>query len=405
MSKLENDTWILFYIKRSKLLKNGDAPIFVRITVNKVRAEFGLKKSVVPDLWNESKQRVKGKSTSAEDINAAIEKTIKKIEATTTYLSMQDVELTSELIKENIVGKKEDRRTILKIFKTHNENARKLIGIDFAEDTVERYETSFMHTKNFIKWQYKREDMPLDQINPHFISNYELYFKTVRNCSHNTTVKYLKNFKKIVRIALSNDWIKKDPFVNIKLILEPVDPVFLTNEELLTIINKKITIKRIEQVRDVFVFCCFTGLAFSDVKTLRSKHFSLENDVDTWINKKRTKTGQLSTVLVLDAAKRLLEKYKNHPDVTEKGMLLPVISNQKTNQYLKEIADICGIDKNISSHSARHTFATTVLLENDVPIEVVSKALGHSNIKITQHYARTTQKLIKRNMEKIKSLY
>ncbi len=405
MSKLENDTWILFYIKRTKLLKNGDAPIFVRITINKERTEFGLKKSVAPKLWDDSKQRAKGKSTSADEINAAIEKTIKKIEATTTYLSMQDVELTSELIKENIVGKKEDRRTILKIFKTHNENARKLIGIDFAEDTVERYETSYMHTKNFIKWQYKREDMPLDQINPHFISNYELYFKTVRNCSHNTTVKYLKNFKKIVRIALSNDWMKKDPFVNIKLILEPVDPVFLTNEELLTIINKKITIKRIEQVRDVFVFCCFTGLAFSDVKTLRSKHFSLENDMDTWINKKRTKTGQLSTVLVLDAAKRLLEKYKNHPDITEKGMLLPVISNQKMNQYLKEIADICGIDKNISSHSARHTFATTVLLENDVPIEVVSKALGHSNIKITQHYARTTQKLIKRNMEKIKSLY
>lgn len=405
MSKLENDTWILFYIKRTKLLKNGNAPIFVRITVNKERAEFGLKKSIDPKLWNESKQRAIGKSSSAEDINGAIDKTIKKIEATTTYLSMQDVELTSELIKENIVGKKEDRRTILKIFKSHNENARKLIGKNFAKDTVERYETSYMHTKNFIKWQYKREDMPLDQINQQFISNYELYFKTVRNCSHNTTVKYLKNFKKIVRIALNNDWMKKDPFANIKFKLEPVEPVFLTNEELLKIINKKITIKRIEKVRDVFVFSCFTGLAFSDVKTLRLKHFTLDKEVDTWINKKRKKTGQLSTLLVLDAAKRMLEKYKNHPDVQEKGMLLPVISNQKTNQYLKEIADICGIDKNLSSNSARHTFATTVMLENDVPLEVVSKALGHSNIKMTQHYARTTQKLIKRNMDKIKSLY
>ncbi len=405
MSKLENDTWILFYIKRSKLLKNGDAPIFVRITINKERAEFGLKKSIAPKYWNESKQRVKGKSTSADDINAAIEKNIKKIEAITTYLSMQDVELTSELIKENIVGKKEDRRTILKIFKTHNENARKLIGKNFAKDTVVRYDTSYKHTKDFIKWQYKREDLPLDQINQQFISNYELYFKTVRNCEHNTTVKYLKNFKKIIRIALNNDWMKKDPFANIKFKLEPVDPVYLTNEELMRLINKKITISRIENVRDVFIFCCFTGLAFSDVKTLKREHFSLDNEIDTWINKKRKKTGQLSTILLLDAAKRLLEKYKDHPDVIEKGMLLPVISNQKMNQYLKEIADICGIDKKLSTHSARHTFATTVMLENDVPIEVVSKALGHSNIKITQHYARTTEKLIKRNMKKITSMY
>ncbi len=405
MSKLENDTWILFYIKRTKLLKNGDAPIFVRITINKERTEFGLKKSVAPKLWDDSKQRVKGKSTSADDINSAIEKTIKKIEATTTYLSMQDVELTSELIKENIVGKKEDRRTILKIFKTHNENARKLIGKNFAEETVQRYETSYMHTRDFIRWQYKREDLPLDQINQQFVSNYELYFKTVRNCAHNTTVKYLKNFKKIIRIALDNDWMHKDPFATIRFKLKPVDAVYLTNEELNNLIHKEISIDRLHQVRDVFVFCCFTGLAFSDVKSLKKEHISTDANGITWIHKKRTKTKQMSTIFIIDAAKKLMAKYKNEPDLIEKSAILPVLSNQKMNAYLKEIGTLCGIEKPISTHTARHTFATTVALENNIPLEVVSKTLGHSSTKMTQRYARTTETLIKKNMEKIANLY
>jgi hypothetical protein len=191
MSGLENNTSILFFIKRTKLLKNGDAPIFVRITINKERAEFGLKKSVSPKSWDESKQRVKGKCSSAYDTNTAIEKVLTKIETTTNYLAMQGVEFTAELIKQEILGKKEDRRTILKIFKTHNENAHKLIGVDFAKATITRYETSYKHTKDFIKWQYNKEDMALDDINQYFIHQYDLYLKTVRNCSHNSSVKYL----------------------------------------------------------------------------------------------------------------------------------------------------------------------------------------------------------------------
>jgi len=401
----QGNTWILFYIKRTKLRKNGEAPIFARITVNKERAEFGLKKGILPKDWDESKQRAKGKTPSASDINNSIEDILKKIEAITAYISMEDGEISARLIKEKLVGKKENRRTILKIFQTHNENARKLIGKDFAKDTVIRYETSYKHTYDFIRWQYKREDLALDELNKSFVDNYEFYLKTVRDCSHNTTMKYLKNFKKIVLIALDNGWIKSNPFLNKKLTLIPVDPTFLSNDELMRIINKKIDIERTEKVRDVFVFCCFTGLAFSDVRTLKPNHFSLDHEVNTWINKKRVKTGQMSTLVVLDAAKRLMKKYENDPQVIEKGTMFPMVSNQKMNSYLKEIADICGIDKNITTHTARHTFATTVMLENGVPIEVVSKALGHSNIKITQHYARTTQKLIKNNMQKIAHLY
>jgi len=404
MSGQEN-TWILFFIKRTKLLKNGEAPIFVRITVDKERAEFGLKKSVLPKNWDESNQRVKGKSQTAEETNSSIDTILKKIEAITSYMAMEGEEITANIIKEKLVGKKEDRRTILKIFKTHNENARKLIGIDFAKATVVRYETSYKHTYDFIRWQYKREDLPLDEINQQFISNYELYFKTVRKCGHNTTTKYLKNFKKIIRIALDNGWIKKDPFASIRFKLKPVDAIYLTNNELKKIRTKQINIERIAQVRDVFLFCCFTGLAFSDVKTLKKEHISVDPEGISWIHKKRHKTNQMSTILLFDVAKKLLNKYESHPEVVSKQVLLPVISNQKMNAYLKEIADLCDIEKPISTHTARHTFATTVMTENDMPIEVTSKSLGHSNIKMSQRYARTTETLIKNNIQKIAHLY
>lgn len=404
MSGQEN-TWILFFIKRTKLLKNGEAPIFVRITVNKERAEFGLKKSVLPKLWDESNQRVKGKAQSALNINSSIEGILKKVEAINAYMSMEGEVVTARLLKEKLVGKKEDRRTILKIFQTHNDNARKLIGIDFAKDTVTRYETSYKHTYDFIRWQYKREDLALEELNKHFVDNYEIYLKTVRNCSHNTATKYLKNFKKIVIIALDNGWLAKDPFGNKKLKLLPVNPTHLTKEELIKIQRKEITIDRLAEVRDVFLFCCYTGLAFSDVKTLRKLHLSLDGEGITWIHKKRTKTGQMSTIFLIDAAKAILKKYANHPDVVTKDILLPVKSNQKMNTYLKELADICGVDKPITTHVARHTFATTVTLENNMPLEVVSKSLGHSNTKMTQHYAKTTEVLIKNNMQKIAQIF
>jgi site-specific recombinase XerD len=270
---------------------------------------------------------------------------------------------------------------------------------------VERYETSYKHTRDFIRWRYKQEDLALDDLNQQFVKDYELYFKTERNCSHNSTTKYLKNFKKIVRIALANGWMKKDPFATIKFKLNQVDAVYLTDEELEAIRKKELHIERIDQVRDIFLFCCYTGLAFSDVKTLKAEHLAKDKDGFLWIHKKRQKTNQMSTIFVIDAARRLLEKYQSKPELEDKGILLPVLSNQKMNSYLKEIADLCGIEKAISSHTARHTFATTVALENDMPLEVVSKTLGHSNIKMTQRHARTTENLIKKNMQKIAGKY
>ncbi len=404
MSGLEN-VKILFFIKRTKLTRNGEATIFIRITINKERTEFSLKRKVLPKLWCDKTERIKGRTELASELNQFIDQYKKKVLSYIDFMVLDDQEITARIIQERLMGKKEKRRTILKIFQEHNENARKLMGIDFAPDTVQRYETSYMHTKDFIKLQYKREDMALDELNHQFVKNYELYLKTERKCAHNTTIKYLKNFKKIVRIALANNWMKKDPFASIKFKLKQVDAIYLTNEELQQLINKKILIKRIAQVRDVFLFCCFTGLAFADVKSLKAEHLSVDINGTTWIHKKRTKTDQISTIFVIEAANKIIKKYEDNPQVMEKNALLPVLSNQKMNAYLKEIADLCRINKPISTHTARHTFATTVALENNIPLEVVSKTLGHSNTKMTQRYARTTENLIKKNMEKIAQLY
>lgn len=397
---------ILFYIKKSKLLKTNEAPLFVRITINGERAEVGLKKAVIPKYWDDKYQFAKPKAQNHIEINELVEKSKKRLESIFNYLLFEETEVTSRLVIDKFLGKKfEAQKTILEIFKEHNENAHKLIGIDFSANTVERYETSFMHTKDFIKWQYKKADVKLDDVNQHFVKQYELYLKTVRKCAHNTTIKYLKNFKKIVRIALANNWMKADPFATTKFKLKTVDAVYLTSEELKLFQTKELSIERISQVRDMFLFCCYTGLAFSDVKTLKKEHLSIDKKGITWIHKKRVKTNQVCTIFLIEAAKKIIEKYKDEPQIVESDFVLPVSSNQKMNAYLKEIADICGIKKNISTHTARHTFATTVALENNIPMEVVSKIIGHSNIRMTHRYARPTEALIANSMKNIESIY
>lgn len=404
MSGLEN-VRILCFIKKTKLLKNGEAPIFIRLTKGLERAEFGLKKSVLPQHWDDKSQRVNSDSPTSAEINTLISNYLLSIKSVIDYLRFTQDTISPQEVINRINSKKNQQRTILQIFREHNAKVEKLLGIDYAKGTIKRYETCLAHTQNFIRWQFKRDDLPLDQINPQFIKNYEFYLKTERKCNHNSATKYLKNFKKIVRIAVENNWIEHDPFASIQFKFKPVDTVFLTEQELELIIRKDINIERLALVRDIFLFCCFTGLAFTDVKELKKEHLSIDKEGCLWINKRREKTNQMSTIFVIDGARRIIEKYKNHPVVLDKSIVLPVISNQKMNGYLKEIADICGIEKSITTHTARHTFATTVALGNNIPIEVVSKVIGHSNIKMTQHYAKMTEPLIKRNMERIASLY
>jgi site-specific recombinase XerD len=276
------------------------------------------------------------------------------------------------------------------------------IGKGYSAGTLERYETTLKHTESFISYHFKRDDYMLSELKFDFITEFEFYLKSVKGIGHNTTMKYLRYFKKIVLIALKNEWIQRDPFARYEMSMKEVKKGYLTKDELKTLYNKEIAVERLQHVRDIFLFCCYTGLAYADVKKLTPDNISKGLDGEYWIFVDRTKTGSTSNVPLLPIAVEMIEKYQTHPIVENSGHVLPVLSNQKMNAYLKELATICGINKNITFHMARHTFATTVTLSNGVSIETVGSMLGHKNLKTTQIYAKVVQEKVSQDMKKLK---
>jgi len=253
--------------------------------------------------------------------------------------------------------------------------------------------------------EIQSSDLDIRKIDHEFITSYEFYLKSVCNCCQNTTSKYIKNFGKIIRICLANGWLQKNPFINYKSKMVEVERAFLSMEEIETMLNKVFVSDRLNQVKDIFLFSCFTGLAYADVKKLSRKNIAIGVDGDRWIYINRTKTDTRSNIPILPIASYLLKKYEDHPQVVNQDKLLPILSNQKMNSYLKEIADACEINKELTFHIARHTFATTVTLSNGVPIESVSKMLGHKNLKTTQHYAKILDLKVSNDMQILKEKF
>jgi len=396
-----------FYIKRTKPLKSGEVPIYLKIKVDDTLEELATLRNIFPEKWSIAKNGAAGTSKEAKELNANLQHVRDCLNEHVKMLKEKDREITARTIKNSYLGIINDEKKIVELFQEHNK-AIKLLSLknkDFAPATVQRYETCLLHLSNFIKEKYKVNDMPIKKMNQDFIKGFELYLKTVRNCCHNTTMKYIKNFKKIVLNAFKNGWLKHDPFVNIKLRLKKVDKGFLTEDELSRILNKKFGVERLEYVKDVFLFGCFTGLAYSDLKNLTPENLVKGEDGRMWIHTRRKKTDMISHVPLLPIALQIIEKYKTNPHCIVENILLPVYSNQKLNAYLKEIADLCGITKEISTHMARHTFATTVTLNNDIPLETVSKMLGHSSLTMTQNYARLLDKKVSKDMEKIQDKF
>jgi site-specific recombinase XerD len=396
---------ILFYVKRAKIDDNGKAPIYVRITVDGIRSELSIKRSIELDRWIPSAGKVKGTNEEARSINSYIDTVRTKIYDHQKKLMDNNKTITSEAIKNSMLGIEEKQRTIVAIFQYHNKQVKALVGKEFAAGTLERYETVLRLLQLFLEFQYKVKDMPIHQINHKFITDLEFYLKTERDNCHNTAIKYIKNFKKIVRIALANGWIDKDPFVNFKATIKDVEREFLTEEEIQNVISKDLHFGRLDQVRDIFIFCCFTGLAYADVKKLSNDDLVIGIDGSKWIKTNRTKTDVRSNIPLLPTPLAILEKYKDHPEANHSNKLLPVLSNQKMNAYLKEISTLCEITKNFSTHLARHTFATTVTLTNGVSLESVSKMLGHKSIKTTQHYAKIVDRKVSDDMLLLKAKY
>lgn len=390
---------LLFYIRRDKLNKRGEAPVFMRLTINGERADASIKRFIEPHAWNSAKGKANEKCRGGKDLNLYLDAISANILQIQRDFELDKKEVSAQIILNRYLGKDQsDRHTLMEVFHAHNKKCRALIGINFAPDTVLRYETCLRLTEEFMRNTYKKEDCYLDEVTKQFVEEFEFYLKTVRKCCHNTTTKYLANFKKIVRIALANGWMKKDPFAQIRFHLDEVEREFLEKQELKTLLSKKISIPRLAQIRDIFCFCCFTGLAFSDVKQLKSEHLVTDINGMVWIRKTRQKTKNMCNIPLLDEANKILDRYKDHPYCQTQGVLLPVCSNQKMNMYLKELADICGIRKNLSTHCARHTFAT-LTLASGATIDNVAKMLGHANVNMTRHYAKVLDSSIMRDMQ------
>ena len=317
----------------------------------------------------------------------------------------KDISINIENLKNELFGTKERARTIIPIFQDHNNKIKELVGKEYASGTLERYETSLKHTKDFILWKYKVTDIEINKIDHAFVTEYEFYLRTVRKCANNTAVKYIKNFNKIIKICLANHWLERDPFANYKSKVIEVERVYLSEEEIQDIIEKDFGTERLSLVRDIFIFSCFTGLAYVDVKNLTKSHINIGIDGEQWIFTHRQKTESASKIPILPVTQMIIDKYENHPQSINENRLLPIFSNQKMNAYLKEIATVCNIDKELTFHIARHTFATTVTLTNGVPIESVSKMLGHKNLKTTQHYAKVLDKKVSEDMQILKSKF
>lgn len=391
---------VLFYLNRSKQNRKGLCPIKCRITYDKRRKEFSTGEFISASNWNSKKQKSQSKSMSHEQINtqlAIISANIKK-----AYLQLQ---LASDGfsvadIFDNYKGKPTiEEYGVVRYFKGFLDKKKKLVGIDIQLGTWKKFNYANRQVKDFIKWKHGKLDYPLGKLKLQFLHDFEYYLKTERHQSQVTINKAIQRFRKPIREAVGEGYLEKDPFVLHKPGRVSKEVVFLSTEELLLLEGHHFTQPRLQLVKDLFIFCCYTGLAYHEMSSLKEEHIITGFDGNEWIKMKRQKTNKMISVPLLPQAKNILDKYNEVQDYA-----LPKFSNQKINSYLKEIAGIVGIEKSISHHMARKTFASTVLLYNDVPMEVVSELLGHSSIKITQdYYGKIVQKRVGEEMRRIAS--
>lgn len=389
---------VLYYIKKAVTLRDGQNPIYCRITVSGSRVEFSVNRTVNEDIWSQQAGKSTGKDQASRNLNQYLEQLKVKIYNAHTKLTQDIAPVTAIRIKNLILGQEEKPLMILEMYEEHNQKLKQRIGISISQNTHIRHCTTRSHLGLFISKEFSATDIPIKEINNAFVQDFEHYLRVDRKCNNNSSVKYLKNFRKIIKFALDNGWITKDPFLGIRFRLEKTNKPFLTIEELQRLMKKDLTIHRLAVIRDVFVFCSHTGLSFIDIKNLQYSDLKVMPSGRIWIEKPRQKTKVIYQVPLMPEAKVLVERYRHYPEKSDPTLVFPVLSNQKMNAYLKEIATLCDIEKELTTHVARHTFATTIALNNGITKDVIAKMLGHSTTKETDLYAVVEQQLIESQM-------
>lgn len=394
---------VSFHAKKSKE-KDGKLPIYARITVDGQRVELSIKRDVEKGNWDDGKGSVKGSKPEIKALKVHIEEIRRRLFECFDELFKDKKLITAEAIKNKYVYPNDSEYTLLKLFDYHNDQLAHTV----EWGTLKNYFTTKKYLELFLKEKFKTNDVFLTQVNYKFLVDLEYFIKVQQplnvsqKCGHNTTMKHMERLKKVLNIALKNEWLKKNPFANFRLSYKKVDRGFLTLEELAKIEEKVIQGNRLQKIRDLFVFGCYTGISYIDAMNLTTDNLIMGLDGEQWLATNRQKTDEAVRLPLLPKALELIEKYRYHPESIKAGKLFPSITNQRLNIYLKELADLCGVEKRLTFHIARHTFATTVTLTNGVPIESVSKMLGHSSIRTTQIYARVLQDKLSEDMKNLK---
>ncbi|WDT68033.1 site-specific integrase [Cloacibacterium sp. TD35] len=393
---------VLFYAKKSKTKSNLRVPIYLRITVNGKRAEFSTGKDVEISKWSSAQNRLKGNSEEARAINKYLDILQSNVLILENKLAMSRESFAALDIKNLLTGANTTERYLIPTFEEHNSKIEKLLGKEYAPATLKNFKTCLAHLKEFLWKVHKKSDIDIQKLEPSFLNDFDFFLRSKPNINNNSAVKHTKNLSKILKLCYQNNWIEKDLVIFYKGKFQEVNVNFLTEEEIRTIKNKDFIGKGLNLVRDIFIFSCYTGLAYVDIFNLTNEQITIGVDGNLWVITNRQKTGTNSNIPLLPIAEEIIKKYENHPLVSNSGKLLPVYSNQKINEYLKTIADNCNINKKLTFHCARHTFATTVTLSNNVSMESVSKMLGHKSIKTTQHYAKILDKKVSEDMNNLK---
>jgi site-specific recombinase XerD len=384
-------------------IKYGKAPLSIRISVNGERVEIRANREVSPTLWDSKAQRVKGTTEEARSINAHLETIKGSLRMHESRLIALGKTVTAQSLKNEYLGLRPDRHSLCTAFEVHIKRMTEKVEVgNKAPATLDKYGYTFGKVKAFLKHHYKVSDIYLEDIKRSFIHDFEHYMFTVEHLQNNTVMKYLRQTKTVLKMAVEMGWLPADPTGHYRLSFEDKDPLRLEMDELFKLATKEMPIARLAQARDCYVFMCYTGYAYADAFGLGQENIFIGIDGQKWITKDRQKEEQAECVPLLPVPLEIISRYKDDPYCLAHGKLLPVRTNQRFNGYLKEIAAICGINKELTTHTARHTFATTVTLENDVPIETVSKMLGHRSIKTTQRYAKVTRRKISQNMSALK---
>lgn len=375
---------VLFYLKRNAPKKNGLIPVMCRITVNGKISQFSCKLDVEEKTWNIELGRVSGRSTVAQETNRMLDKIRVGINKAYQDICDKDNYVTAEKVRNVFLGMGMNHETLLAVFRQHNEDYEKQVGKIKSLRSYWKYCIVYKHLEEFIKQRYKVSDIALKELAPAFITDFELFLRTEKNHCNNTVWSYMMPFRSIIFMAINNGWVQRDPFYAYSITKEETKRGFLSKEEINLLIKGTFKKPSYTLIRDLFIFCTFTGLSWTDMANLTKENLQTSFDGHLWIKTNRQKTGTESNIRLLDVAKHIIEKYDG---MTDDNKLLPVPCYVNCKNSIKVIAKKCGIEKNVTWHMSRHTYATTVCLSNDVPIETLSKMLGHRSIRTTQIYA------------------